>query len=124
MKAKPIPKAVRFVVVGGVNTVFGYLVFAGLTALGWADLWAVPAAMAAGVVFNFLTYGTWVFASLAVSRLPRFVIGYLGLYLINVLALRALAQFGLDAYRAQALLLLPLAALAYLLNDRWVFRGT
>ena len=28
-------KYVRFILAGGLNTVFGYLVFAGLTRLGW-----------------------------------------------------------------------------------------
>ena len=123
MNRQSIPKVVRFALVGGLNTVFGYLVFAGLTALGWTDVWAVPGAMAAGVVFNFLSYGKLVFASLDARRLPRFIAAYLGLYLCNVSGLRALARVGLDAYAAQALLVVPLAVLAFL-NDRWVFRGT
>lgn len=116
-------KYVRFILVGGLNTVFGYLVFAGLTRLGWPDVYAVPAATAAGVAFNFLTYGKLVFESLAARSAPRFVIGYFGLYLCNVAGLRALARVGLDAYKAQAVLMVPLAILSYVYNDRWVFRA-
>jgi putative flippase GtrA len=123
MNAKPIPKVVRFVIVGAVNTLFGYLVFAGLTRLGISDVLAVPAAMAIGAIFNFLSYGKMVFASLDPRRLPRFVAAYLCLYACNVLGLRALERLSLEAYGAQALLVFPLAALAYFLNDRWVFRG-
>ena len=124
MDAKPVPKVLRFVVVGAMNTMFGYFVFSCLTALGCSDLLAVPAAMAVGVIFNFLTYGRLVFASLDTRRLPRFIVGYLCIYACNIFGLRALARFGLNAYGAQAMLISPLAVLAYFLNDRWVFRAT
>ena len=117
------PKYVRFILAGGLNTVFGYLVFAGLTRLGWRDVFAVPAATAAAVVFNFMTYGKLVFESLDARNLPRFVLGYVGLYCCNVGGLRALARVGLDAYKAQAVLVIPLAILSYVCNDRWVFRA-
>jgi putative flippase GtrA len=116
-------KQVRFILVGGLNTVFGYLVFAGLTRLGWRDFAAVPAATAAAGAFNFMTYGKLVFESLDRRNLPRFVIGYAGLYACNVAGLRALARMGVGAYAAQAALVVPLAILSYVLNDRWVFRA-
>jgi putative flippase GtrA len=116
-------KYVRFILVGGLNTVFGYLVFAGLIRLGWRDVFAVPAASVVGVAFNFMTYGKLVFASLDARSVPRFVIGYVGLYACNVGGLRALARVGLDAYKAQAALVIPLAILSYVYNDRWVFRA-
>jgi putative flippase GtrA len=118
-----LPKYVRFILAGGLNTLFGYLVFAGLTRLGWQDVFAVPAATAAAVVFNFMTYGKLVFESLDARNLPRFVLGYVGLYCCNVGGLRALARVGLDAYKAQAVLVIPLAILSYVCNDRWVFRA-
>ena len=116
-------KYVRFILVGVLNTVFGYLVFAGLTRLGWRDVFAVPAATVAGVAFNFMTYGKLVFQSLEARSLPRFLLGYLGLYACNVGGLRVLARVGLDAYKAQAVLVIPLAMLSYVYNDRWVFRA-
>jgi putative flippase GtrA len=124
MDAKPVPKVLRFVIVGVMNTVFGYFVFACLTALGCSDLLAVPAAMAVGVMFNFLSYGRLVFASLDTRRLPRFIVGYLCVYACNLFGLRVLERLGLNAYSAQAVLVFPLAVLAYFVNDRWVFRAT
>jgi putative flippase GtrA len=123
VNGKSVPKIVRFVVVGVINTIFGFLVFAGLTLLGCPDVLAVPAAMAVGVIFNFVSYGGLVFASLDTRRLPRFIAAYLCLFACNVFGLRVLARFGLNAYSAQAVLVFPLAVLAYLLNDRWVFHG-
>jgi len=117
------PKPVRFILVGGLNVVFGYLVFAGLTRLGWRDVFAVPAATAAGVGFNFVTYGKLVFESLDRRSLPRFVTVYVGLYVCNVAGLRALARMGIGAYAAQGALVVPLAILSYVFNDRWVFRA-
>ena len=124
MNARSNPKVLRFVIVGVMNTVFGYFVFACLTTLGCPDLLSVPAAMAVGVIFNFLSYGRLVFSSLDTRRLPRFVTAYLCIYACNLVGLRALARFGLNAYGAQAFLVCPLAVLAYFLNDRWVFRAT
>jgi putative flippase GtrA len=117
------PQHVRFILAGGLNTLVGYLVFAGLTRLGWRDVLSVPAATAAGIAFNFITYGKLVFESLDGRGLPRFVIGYAGLYVCNVTGLRALARMGIGAYVAQAALVIPLAVLSYVLNDRWVFRA-
>lgn len=119
----PAAKYTRFILVGALNTAFGYAAFSGLTWLGWEDLYAVPAAMIVGVAFNFVTYGKLVFESLDRRNLPRFVLGYVGLYVCNVAGLRALAWSGLEAYRAQAVLTIPLAMLSYLINDRWVFRA-
>lgn len=116
-------KVVRFVWVGALNTGFGYAVFAALTKAGVRDVLAAPVAMAVGVLFNFLSYGTLVFASLGKRRLPRFAAGYFLICACNVLGLRVLKQCGLDAYGAQAVLVLPLAGVAYFLNDRWVFRA-
>lgn len=116
-------KFVRFILVGAVNTLFGYLVFAGLTGLGWRDVYAVPVSTAAGIAFNFMTYGKLVFESLDRHSLPRFVAGYGVLYVCNVTGLRFLARMDIDAYRAQAVLVFPLAMLSYVVNDRWVFRA-
>lgn len=116
-------KYVRFILVGGLNTLFGYLVFAALIGWGWRDVFAVPAATVAGTAFNFLTYGKWVFDSLDRRGLPRFMIGYAGVYACNLTGLRLLARMGLDAYRAQAVLIVPLAVVSYVINDRWVFRA-
>jgi putative flippase GtrA len=64
MNAKSIPKIARFAIAGVVNTAFAYIAFATLTGLGCSDVLAVPAAMTAGVVFNFLSYGKMVFKSI------------------------------------------------------------
>jgi hypothetical protein len=42
-------------------------------------------------------------------------------YLLNVGALRVLLESGLDVLAVQALLVLPLAAVSFLLNQRFVF---
>ena len=120
---KGCTKLARFVLVGGLNTVFGYAVFAGFTRLGWPDFLAIPAATVVGVAFNFITYGKLVFASLNARNLPRFLLGYFGLYICNLTGLRVLARVSLDAYKAQALLVIPLAILSYVINDQWVFRA-
>jgi putative flippase GtrA len=117
-------KLVRFILAGVLNTLFGYAVFAGLTMMGWSDLFSVPSAMAAGIAFNFVSYGKLVFSSLDIRRVPRFVAGYLCLYACDVFGLRLLSRLGMSSYAGQALLVVPLAVVAFFINDRWVFRGS
>lgn len=111
----------RFLAVGVLNALFGYgayalLIFAGLH-YGVATLLATVA----GVLFNFRTTGRLVFGSRDSSLLWRFVGVYAALYGVNVLALRALKALGVDLYLAGALLIPPMAVLAFLLNRAVVF---
>ena len=123
LPAWPRTKFVRFLAIGLVNTLFGYLAFAILIYMGISEVAAVPTAMVAGTLFNFISYGKYVFASLNPRRLPKFVMAYLLLYACNLGGLRGLARVGMGPYAGQAILTLPLVILAYVFNDRWVFRA-
>lgn len=116
-------KFVRFLATGLVNTIFGYLVFATLICLGVSEFLAVPMAMVVGTLFNFLSYGKFVFKCLGLRNMPKFALVYLLIYAFNVVGLRGLGRVGMGPYAGQAILALPLATLAYALNDRWVFRA-
>ncbi|WP_342116722.1 GtrA family protein [Pseudoduganella sp. OTU4001] len=112
---------VRYLAVGVLNTLFGYGCFSVLLYLGLHYSVASLLATVLGVLFNFKSFGQLVFNSRDNSRFVRFVGVYLLAYLVNVAALALLTRMGLNAYAAGAVLLLPMAALTYILHKRFVF---
>jgi len=135
----------RFVVVGGLNTGFGYACYALLLWFGLPLEASLLGATVLGLFFNFLTTGRLVFEDARGSLLPRFIAAYLGSWAIGSVAVRALSSVGPakwfvsfvpDALAAHmttnakfwndflaGLLLLPLSAtLTYLLLAGLVYR--
>ncbi len=112
---------VVFLVVGGLNTMVGYGLFAGLILLGLPITAAVVIGTVLGVLFNFLSTGTVVFRNSAARLLPRFIGVYVVQMGLNIAALHALTALGVHPLVAGALLILPLAAFTYAAMRRFVF---
>jgi hypothetical protein len=73
------------------------------------------------VAFNFFTTGGYAFRSLLLSRFPRFAAAYGLIYLINWALIHALQPWVPGVIVAQALLVVPMALLSYLIMARFVF---
>jgi len=113
----------RFLVAGGVNTAFGYASYAAFILAG-APLWlAVSGSTVLAMLFNFFTYGRFVFGSNAIALLPRFVLFNAAMGVCNFVALRALEARGFGPLLAQALLVPFLAAGGYFGMRAFVFRS-
>ena len=115
------PRFVRFLFVGGLNTLVGYGLFAMLTWLGLAYPIAIAIATVLGVTFNFQSTGRLVFGGAPVGRLGRFLGVYALTYLLNVAAVAGLLHMGLNVYLANAAVILPLAIITYMLQRTFVF---
>jgi len=116
-----MPRFVRFLAVGVMNTAFGYGVFALLTWAGLPYPLAIAGATIVGIAFNFASTGRLVFGDSGVHRLPRFVLAYAVVYGFNVAAVAGLLSLGLDVYVANAIAVVPAAGLSFLLLSRFVF---
>jgi putative flippase GtrA len=113
----------RFLLAGGLNTLFGFGVYAGCVRAG-APVWlAMLVGTVAGVAFNFLTLGGYAFRDLSARRLPRFVLGYALVYAANLAAFQAVHRRVADPVACQVLLVVPVALFSYLVMSRFVFRG-
>jgi putative flippase GtrA len=113
----------RFLLAGGVNTLFGWLVYSLCMWLG-APVWlALLTSTVCGVGFNFLTMGGYVFRQLDARRLPRFVAAYVVVYAVNVVCVQALADLHWSPIWVQLGLAPLMAGLSFLLMSRWVFAG-
>jgi putative flippase GtrA len=119
LRADPeMGRLVRFLATGLLNTAFGYGLYALLVIAGLAHQPALILAYGAGIVWNYLTHARLVFGRRGFARLPAYAGAYLLLLALNAAALEALVRAGLAPLAAQALLVLPAAALAFLLISK------
>ena len=112
---------VRFIVVGILNSAFGYGCFALFLFLGLHYTVALLLATVLGVLFNFKSTGALVFGSHDNKLILRFIASYAVVYLVNVLGIKMFAAAGLAPQYGGALMLLPMAVLAFILNKKFVF---
>lgn len=114
---------VRFLAVGGINTLFGYGVFALFIWLGLQKEWAALLGQVFGALFNFRTTGTIVFNSKDWRLVFRFFAVYVATYFLNIALLNLFAYYGVGSYVAGAIIILPVAVLTFSLHRRFVFRA-
>jgi putative flippase GtrA len=114
---------ILFLVVGGINTAFGYSVFAVLTLLGFHYSLAALLSTILGIAFNFLTTGKIVFGNQSLIPVVRFLIAYGIYYCLYVLAIGGLRRAGLSSIASGAVALAPLSVVSYWLNRKFVFRA-
>ena len=112
----------RFLIVGMINTLFGYGLFAVLVTAGLESALALALATVAGVIFNYFTTGRLVFANSGAAMLPRFIVAYGISFAVNLAMLKGLEQAGFDTLIAQALCLPPTVLLSFALLRWFVFR--
>lgn len=116
--------ALRFLVVGGLNTLFGYAVFAGLyLAIGHRQISLVLATVA-GMIFNFFTMGRLVFSNGSLRTIAPFILGYAVVLAANAAALEILARLGAPTLLAQAIALPAMAVLSFIINRHVFTRPT
>lgn len=113
----------RFLLVGGLNTLFGYSIFSFFIFINFHYSIAALSATITGVIFNFLTTGHLVFQNRSKRLIGRFIIVYALLYGLNVLGLRMLALLGTNSYVSGAIMLFPIACLGFILFRTFVFSG-
>jgi putative flippase GtrA len=111
----------RFLMVGGVNTIFGYTVFAGLILLHLHYVIAALIAQICGVLFNFKTTGTLVFKNKNNRLIVRFIGVYVFTYLLNIGLLKLFDLYGVKSLIAGAIILIPVALVSFALNKIFVF---
>jgi putative flippase GtrA len=113
---------VRFLLVGGLNMVFGYSVFAGGILLGLPYPVAALISTCVGILFNFKSYGILVFGSHDNRLIFRFLAVYGTCYVLGLAVLAWGQAHGLSPLLVAAVYTVPMAAFAYALQRVLVFR--
>ena len=111
----------KYLLVGGVNTAFFYSVFAIFLFFGFHYSLAVLVATILGILFNFQTYGRFVFKNHSWNLLGSFVFVYTTIYLVNIILLLVFDLFVSNLYISGAMTTPVIAYLGYILNKRYVW---
>lgn len=109
---------------GGLNTAFGYGLFALLIYVGLHYALASFICTILGILFNFKTIGSLVFKNKNNMLIFKFL-GVYGInYILSVLFLAIFKHFGINEYIGGAILIVPMGLFAYVLNHYFVFNKT
>lgn len=115
-------QVIRFIVVSGLNTFFGYSLYAFFIFMGMGYPLALLFATLLGVLFNFKTTGKFVFNNTNNQAFFKFVLVYGFIYFFQTVVIR-LMQFEIsNLYIAGFLTMIPAAMIAFILNKLIVFR--
>ncbi|MBQ6071439.1 MAG: GtrA family protein [Bacteroidales bacterium] len=119
---------IRFLLVAGLNTAFGWCIFALLRFLfGLIPhidplFWATLLGTIISVLFNFKTYGHLVFRNKDPKLIFRFVMVYTITYFINYFSIYFLDYcFGINNYVGALIMALPVGLLNYFFNKIFVY---
>jgi len=111
----------RFLIVGGLNTVFGFTIYSVFILLHLHYVLAALLGQICGILFNFQTTGTIVFKNKDNRLIFRFFVVYLVTYLITIGLLKIFDIYDIGSLVAGAIIILPIACLSFLLNKKFVF---
>src|SRR5713101_924545 len=113
----------RFLMVGIVNAMFGYSIFAMFVWLGVPASVALLLATILGVLFNSVTTGHFVFNGVGRGRRVRFFAAYGTVYLTNLAILEVIRAGGIGAVAAQGAALTVVVPLSFLILKWFVFKS-
>lgn len=112
-----------YLLVGVMNTIFGYSIFAILIYLKFHYSLAALLATVLGVLFNFKSIGKLVFKNNDNSLIYRFISVYIVTYLINIGGMKIYRVFDDNMYLAGLVMIIPAAIISFVLHKRFVFNG-
>jgi putative flippase GtrA len=112
---------IRFILVGMVNTIFGYSCYAFFLFIGMHYSIAVFFATILGVFFNFKTFGKFVFKVDKNVLIFKFIVVYFVIYFVNVFAIKIFTFLGYDLYVSGVFSIIIVAVCSYILNKNIVF---
>jgi putative flippase GtrA len=111
----------RFLIIGSINTAFGFAVFSLLIYCGLDYVVACLIASCIGTLFNFKTLGNIVFRQPDNKLLFRFIGAYVFLYFLGILIIKIGTNFLQNLYILGAISTLITAATAFFLHRYVVF---
>ena len=112
---------VRFLVVGGLNTLFGFVVYSILALSDLSTLMVLIVSNLIGIAFNFVTTGGLVFRDMRLTKIPLFLICYGVIFIIYLELIQWLSPIFGGRIVAMAIIVLPMAVLTYFIQSWFVF---
>ena len=114
----------RFVVTGGVNTLFYYLLYAFFIFMNFPYQAAVLVATTIGVLFSYITFGKYVFSKKRdFWSFVRFGLNYTGLYFLNIFIITLLQRLAVENLYASGLVAtIVVAGVSFFTNKYFVYK--
>lgn len=112
----------KFILVGVLNTIVGYSLYALFIFFGFDYVYALGLATVLGVAFNFQTIGRLVFKHNNKKLIFKFVLVYIVVFCVNLMLIKFLVWLGLNEYIGGAIAIIPASALSFILNKYFVFK--
>jgi putative flippase GtrA len=113
---------INFIIVGVVNTVFGYTLYSLFIYLGLNYVLSVLFATILGILFNFKSIGKFVFSSDDNKLIVKFFLVYVVVFFINILVIKYLKEFGFNDYISGLFAIIPASITSFVLNKYLVFK--
>lgn len=115
-------KIFRFILIGIVNTIFGYLIFIILYYFLFNKEIALTLGFIISILFNYQTISNYVFNDSEQKKLIIFILIYIFTYFLNLLHLYITVDiYNINVYLAQFMTLLYLPAVSFYLNKNYVY---
>jgi len=115
-------EVIKFILIGGINTLIGFIVFSILYFILDDETSSLFLAYIFGVMINFKTYSKYVFTSSDRQVFVNFIMIYLGSFLLNTILLKIfINMIYFNPYISQFLLILIVTPILYLLQKKYVF---
>lgn len=111
-------RLVKFLLVGLLNTAFGYAVFLVVILLGAPPQLALVLQFCLGCLWNYFMHARLVFEHDGYRQMPLYLLAYGAIYGVNALALAAIMAAGTTPLMAQAILTPLIAVLSYFLISK------
>lgn len=113
---------ISFILVGGLNTAFGYSLWALLLYCGMHYAIAVVVSTIISICFNFKTTGSIVFKNKNNKLIFKFFQVYMITMFLNIFLLKIAKYLNFNLYIAGLVIIAIIAILTYLLQKFYVFR--
>ena len=118
-----LKRGYRFILIGGANTLFGFLAYS-LVALSDLPTWLVLViSNIFSISFSFFTSSSLVFRKLGTSIIPRFVFAYMITFVMYWKLIEWLTPTFGGRIVAMAIIVIPMALLSYFLQSKFVFNA-
>jgi len=114
---------IKYLIVGGINTCFGYAIYWVLLQLNFNFIIAVFFSTVAGIIFNFFTIGTFVFKSKNdTNTFYKFLGTYCFRYFLSIAGIAFFHSYGMSYEVAGAVTIVLNAIIGFFLHKYLVFK--
>lgn len=113
---------INFILIGILNTIFGYSLYALFIFIGFNYILSVFFATVLGVLFNFNTISKYVFISTDKKLIFKFSSVYFVVFIVNIALIKVFKLLSLNEYSAGLLAIVPVACLSFMLNKFFVYK--